>query len=98
MPFIVIIVLAFVAMLILNIYFRVKVLKHYKALVQNRVEFEVKDILDIRKLKEEVVPRYPHMENDIVSFAQNIRNSILLAVGMIILIALCWSILYISGR
>lgn len=97
MPILIIVALAFLAMLVLNVYFRVKVLGYYKALVKNEVEFDIKDLLDTKKLKNEVVPRYPHMENEIIKFSTNIRNSILLAFGMIVLIALCWSILYLTS-
>lgn len=97
MPLLIIVALAFLAMLILNIYFRVKVLGYYKDLVKNEVQFDIKDLLDIKKLKNEVVPKYPHMENEIIKFSTNIRNSILLAFGMIVLIALCWSILYLTS-
>lgn len=97
MPLIILIVLAFLAMLILNVYFRVKVLKYYRVLVQNRIEFDVKDLLDTKKLREEVVPRYPAFEEEIIKFSTNIRNSVLLAIGMILLISLCWSILYLFG-
>ena len=33
--------------------------KHYKYLVQNRVEFSLKHVLDNHKMKEEIFTRYP---------------------------------------
>lgn len=91
---IVIVILAFVSMLILNLYFRLKVFKYYKILVENRVEIDVKDLLDTEKIKSQVVPRYPHLEEPILAFVNNIRKSVMLAFFLLVLIAICWSILY----
>ncbi len=88
-----IVITAFIMMLFFNIYFRVKVFKYYKILVQNRVQIEVKDMLNIAKIKEEVVPKYPKLEREILAFVNNIRNSIYIAMGLIVVIALCWMIL-----
>lgn len=76
----------FVAMLFVNVYFRIKVLKSYKKLVQNRVEFGVKDILNKEKIETEVIPKYPHMKQDILDFTNNIRYSIKMATILIVLI------------
>ena len=43
----------FIAMLFLNIYFRVKVFKVYKVLVQNRVEFSAKHVFSKEKMEAE---------------------------------------------
>ncbi len=86
--------LAFLGLLFINIYFRVKVFKYYKILVDNRVDIEVKDLLDIQKIKNIVVPKYPHLETEILAFVNNIRRSVILAFILLVLIALGWSILY----
>ena len=91
---IVVVILAFLGLLFINIYFRVKVFKYYKILVDNRVDIEVKDLLDIQKIKNIVVPQYPHLETEIPAFVNNIRRSVILAFILLVLIALCWSILY----
>jgi hypothetical protein len=88
-----IIVASFLALLFLNIYFRVKVLKHYKYLVQNRVEFPAKYILDKNKMETEVLPKYPEHGYHINLFAQNIRNSVVLAAGLLILIAILGAVI-----
>jgi hypothetical protein len=88
------VITAFVMMLFFNIYFRVKVFKYYKILVENRVQIDVKDLLNINKIKEEVIPRYPKFEKEILAFIYNIRNSIFIAMGLIVVITLCWSILH----
>ncbi len=76
----------FVAMLFLNVYFRVKVMKAYKKLVKARVQFGVKDILSKQKLESEVIPKYPHMRQDILDFSNHIRYSIKMATVLIALI------------
>ncbi len=76
----------FVAMLFVNVYFRVKVLKSYKKLVQQRVEFGVKDILNKEKIEKEVIPKYPHAAQDIRDFTTHIRNSIKMGTVLIVLI------------
>jgi hypothetical protein len=84
---------AFCVLLFLNLYFRVKVLKHYKVLIANKVQFNVKDILDLNKIKTVVIPRYPHCQEAILGFVTHIRKSIILAGALLIIITLCWSIL-----
>ena len=76
----------FAAMLFVNFYFRVKVLKSYKKLVQNRVEFGFKDILNREKLEKEVIPKYPHMKEEILDFTNHIRYSIKMGSVLIALI------------
>jgi hypothetical protein len=87
------IIIIFICMLFLNVYFRVKVFKHYKVLVENRVDISVKDLLDVTKIKNEVAPKYPHLADHIVAFSTNIRNSILIVFGLLILIIIGWAIL-----
>ena len=76
----------FAAMLFVNFYFRVKVLKSYKKLVQNRVEFGFRDILNREKLEKEVIPKYPHMKEEILDFTNHIRYSIKMGSVLIALI------------
>ncbi len=76
----------FVAMLFVNVYFRVKVLKAYKVLVQNRVEFKAVHVFNSHKMEEEILPKYPNLQDEITSFARHIRYSIKMATVLIILI------------
>ncbi len=66
----------FLVMLFLNIYFRVKVMKSYKIMVQNRVEFNATDIFSKKKVEEEIIPKYPHLEEEITTFANHLQFSI----------------------
>lgn len=83
----------FGAMLFLNLYFRIRVLKTYKRLVQNRVEFGASHLFNRKKMEEEVYPKYPQMKPDIEVFVKHIRYSIRMATVLIVLITLFGAIL-----
>jgi hypothetical protein len=76
---------AFVCILLLSFYYRIRVIKAYKILVQNRVQFDAKDIFDRQKV-EEITNRYPKFKTEILDFMNNIRKSVRLASVLIFLI------------
>jgi hypothetical protein len=76
----------FAAMLFVNVYFRVRVLRAYKVLVQNEVEFSAAHVFNLDRMRAEIIPRYPHLESDILAFANNLRFSIKMATVLIALI------------
>ena len=78
----------FAAMVFVNVYFRVKVLKTYKKLVQNEVEFGAAHIFNKKKMEAEIFPRYPHMKEDIQTFVSHMQYSIRMATVLIFLITL----------
>ena len=83
----------FVAMLFVNVYFRAKVLKTYKRLVQNRVEFGAAHLFNRKKMEEEVLPKYPNMRQDILDFSNHMQYSIKMASVLIALITLFGAVL-----
>lgn len=83
----------FVAMLFVNVYFRVKVLKTYKRLVQGRVEFGASHIFNREKMEQEILPRYPGYRDDILLFVSHMRYTIRMASVLILLITLFGAIL-----
>ena len=83
----------FAAMLFLNVYFRVKVFKSYKILVQNRVEFGVGHIFNRSRLEEEILPQYPAMREEILTFVRHITYSTRMATVLLALITLFGGIL-----
>lgn len=83
----------FAAMLFVNIYFRVKVLKTYKILKQNKVEFGSKHLFNKEKMEREIFPRYPHMKAEITTFTNHMQYSIKMATVLIALITLFGAIL-----
>ncbi len=84
----------FGAMLFLNIYFRVRVFKVYKKLIQNRVEFGAAHIFNRERMEQEIYPKYPpHLRTDIETFVSHIRYSMRIATVLIALITLFGAIL-----
>ncbi|MBL7829664.1 MAG: hypothetical protein JNK41_01450 [Saprospiraceae bacterium] len=83
----------FVAMLFLNVYFRVKVFKVYKGLVQNRVEFSAKHIFNSSLMESEIIPKYPKQADEIRTFTRHMKYSINMATVLIALITLFGAIL-----
>jgi hypothetical protein len=69
----------FAAMLFLNVYFRIKVFKAYKILVQNKIEFGAVHIFSKKRLESEILPRYPNFTKEIVTFVHHIRYSMRMA-------------------
>ncbi len=78
----------FIAMLFLNVYFRVRVFKVYKELVQNRVEFGAAHIFNREKMEQEIYPKYPQQKENIETFVRHMRYSIKMASVLIALITL----------
>lgn len=83
----------FVALLFLNIYFRIRVLKAHKILIKNRVEFGAAHFFSPKKMEEEVIPKYPHMEKEINTFVNNMKYSIKMATVLITVITLFGAVL-----
>lgn len=77
----------FVAMLFLNIYFRVKVFKVYKVLSKNRVEFGAKHLFSKKAMEEEIYPQYPQWRTEIDTFTRHIKYSIRMATVLTTLIS-----------
>lgn len=88
-----IVISLFVAMLFLNVYFRVKVFKVYKVLVQNQVEFDASHFFDKEKMEKEVISKYPEQRVEIETFVRHMRYSISMATVLIALITLFGGIL-----
>lgn len=68
-----------VSLLFLNLFFRVKVLKLYRHLVNNRIQFEAKHMLDQSRLESEIIPQYPEHADQIREFVRKVRLSITIA-------------------
>ena len=88
-----IVIALFIGMLFLNVYFRVKVMKSYKKLIQNKVEFGYKHIFNKEKMATEILPRYPHMKGEILNFVNYLQYSIKMATVLTTLITMFGAIL-----
>ncbi len=81
-----VIIALFCGVLFLNVYFRVKVFRLYKTLVQNRVEFSPIHFINREKLEAEILPKYPEQKENILQFIAHIRFSVSLASVLTFLI------------
>lgn len=88
-----IIISLFALVLVLNLYFRIKVFKQYKYLVKNRVEFKTKDIFNTQLMEKEIYPKYPKHEESIRKFVKYIRFSLRMAILLILLITVFGALL-----
>ncbi|MGB1216295.1 MAG: hypothetical protein ACPG5P_00380 [Saprospiraceae bacterium] len=88
-----IVILLFVGMLFLNIYFRVKVMKSYKYLVQNEVDMGTVHFFDTKRMESEILPKYPEHADEIQYFVGNIRKSIRMGTVLLSLITVFGGIL-----
>ena len=73
-----------IVFLILNLFFRIKLLKLYRKLQEGKVDFPPSYILDRQKLLDEVVPKYPDYEQEILGLNKHLRIS--LGVAFIVFI------------
>lgn len=76
----------FVGLFIINIYFRAKVMKAYKYLIQNKIEFSAMDVLSKSKMKNELLPKYPKHQKEIKHFVKLMKKSLLMSLGLITII------------
>lgn len=76
-----------ISLLIVNIYFRVRVMKFYKKLVTSKVEFDLSHVLNKKKLESEIIPRYPDSVDDIRQFIGHLKYSARLGMILFALIS-----------
>ena len=83
----------FLAMLFVNLYFRAKVLRAYRILVQGRVDFTAAQIMSRQRMEEEIVPAYPEQAQAIRDFSNYLRLSIRMGTVLLFLITVFGGIL-----
>jgi uncharacterized membrane protein YjfL (UPF0719 family) len=76
----------FAAIVFLNLYFRIKVLHHYRKLRDSNVAFDPTHLLNHERLRAEVLPKYPEHADDMMAFAKHIQFSLWCASALIVLI------------
>lgn len=83
----------FIALLFANIYFRFRVLKHYRILRKNKVEFPAYYIMKEERMEKEVLHHYPGFEENIRAFCKHIRISVKIASAILFFITLLGAII-----
>lgn len=79
----------------LNVYFRVKVFRHYHVLMRNKVEFGTAEIFSSEKM-EKVIARHPEMREPITKFCRNMRLTMQMATVFVILVIILGFVLFRS--
>ncbi len=83
----------FILMLFVNIYFRIKVIRAFRVLRDNRIQFDSALVFQNERLEHEVISRHPAHARYIRDFAHYLRRSISMAIILIALITLMGGLL-----
>lgn len=78
----------FISILFVNVYFRIRVIKHFRNITKAGVEFGAMHVFNRSKLESEVIPRYPDSAEDILAFANQLRMAMRFATILFVLICL----------
>jgi hypothetical protein len=76
----------------LNVYFRLRIFRHYRVLIDNRVEFGTAEIFSEAKM-EKVIARHPDLKDAITKFCRNMRFTMWMATVFVILVIILWFVL-----
>jgi flagellar basal body-associated protein FliL len=89
----VIIIALFIAMVLVNVLFRARVLKSYGKCIRAHIEFGAAHVFNKKKREEEIHTRYPDHIADIEEFCTNLQATIRMATVLIVLITLFGGVL-----
>ncbi|TXF87772.1 hypothetical protein FUA23_17735 [Neolewinella aurantiaca] len=81
-----IVCILFVMMLGVNLYFRAKVLRAYRKLVQDEVDFTPGQIFSKLRVEDEIIPKYPASADAIRDFSNYLQLSIKMTTVLMVLI------------
>lgn len=73
-----ILAICFAGFFLLNVYFRVRIFKHYRVLITQRVDFRASDIFSDERMTA-VIDKYPHAEHAIRQYCINMRRTVRMA-------------------
>lgn len=82
----ILIALGLILVLILNVTLRVYVLKLYRKLVREEVDFEPAHFFNEERLRNEILPRYPQHEYEILRFVRLVKLSMTMASIILVII------------
>jgi hypothetical protein len=74
----------FAGFFLLNVYFRINVFRHYRILIDNRVDFKAADIFSDARM-EEIIKRYPQFRESITAYCRNMRRTMWMATVFVML-------------
>ena len=82
----IIIAIGLILLLLFNVYLRVVVFKAYKTLLENKIDFTPKQMMNSQLLEKEVIPKYPEHAAAIRQFSRKVNISIYVGILMLIII------------
>jgi hypothetical protein len=80
-----ILAILFAGFFLLNVYFRLRIFKHYRTLMRNKVEFGTAEIFSDDRM-ETVIARHPQLKETITRFCKNMRFTMWMATVFVILV------------
>lgn len=86
------------AFLCLHFYLRITVFKAYRVLSENQVVFDSKHLFSKKRMREEIVPKYPRFEKEINKFQKNFHFSLLLGTILLVVIMILGTYLLFWAR
>jgi hypothetical protein len=87
------IIVLFVLLLFVNIYFRLKVIRAFRKLKDNKINFDASNLFDSGKLSEIMSKNPPEIRQSIADFSKYLRYSISMVIALIVLITLFGAVL-----
>ncbi len=81
-------------LLLLNLYIRFRVWKHYVILSKNKVDIPTKYLLNKAKLESEIIPKYPDFADNILAFNKHLQISLRIVSIVLVLITLLAAVIF----
>lgn len=76
----------FGVLLIANVYFRYKVMRSYRKMVQAGVQAKAGELMNSKTLEEKIIPAHPQSEAIIREYVGALKNGFRLAIGLLALV------------
>ena len=90
-----VLILSFIALFVLNIVYRVRLMKMFKRISSLKLPFQLQHLWQKKQLVDEVITFYPEHEAFIWLFWRTLRQAIMIAIILLLTIILCGLIIYV---
>jgi hypothetical protein len=90
-----ILIICFAGLVILNLFFRLKVFAVYKRLIHNRVDFNIMQIFNQEMLETNIISNHPKHKEDLLLFAKYLRTSVNIGVLLLLIIVISGLIMFL---
>ena len=86
-------IVTFAALLVFNIYFRLKSFRTFKKLAENNIYFTRDHVFDPQRLENEILGKHPDHRELILSHVKSMKTSMLISTLCVFVLTLCGAIL-----